>query len=47
MKKQNNDITVAKDLRQKAEIELKVRKPTMSVLETDNLKLIHECKFTK
>lgn len=42
MKKQNNDISEAQELRQKAEIELKVRKPTSSVSEADNLKLIHE-----
>jgi PAS domain-containing protein len=42
MKKQNNDNSEANELRQKAEAELKVRKPTKTVLEHDNLKLIHE-----
>jgi PAS domain-containing protein len=42
MKKQNNDNSEANELRQKAEAELKVRKLTKTVLELDNLKLIHE-----
>lgn len=44
MKKQNNDNSEAKELRQKAETELNVRKLTKTVLEHDNLKLIHELR---
>ena len=42
MKKQNNDNTESKELRQKAEAELKVRKLTKSIVEVENSKLIHE-----
>lgn len=42
MKIQDNDNTESKELRQKAEAELKVRKLTKKIVEVDNLKLIHE-----
>jgi PAS domain S-box-containing protein len=42
MKTQDNVNNDAKELRQKAEAELKIRKPVKSGLEVDNLKLIHE-----
>jgi len=47
MEKENYNKSEAKDLRKRAEAELKVRKPTFSTDDTDNLILIHELRVNQ